>query len=322
MSIPIVFMFSGQGSQYYQMGRELYDNQPRFRLWMDHCDSIVRSLMDISIIDEIYHNHPKSDTFDRLLYTNPALLCIEYSLARMLMEMNVKPDYLLGYSLGEITASVVSGSVSLEDGIRIVVDAARLIESRSPPAGMLAVIANESIMLDFPGLFEGCYLSGRNFHNNFVVSGLIEDINRLQTALKKQGVLTQRLAVGYGFHTPLMDALEISIESIVGDVNFSSIKIPVISALHSNIVKEFNSRFFWEILRYPVEFSRTISRLLKKDNYLFIDVGPSGTLATSVRYLMEGESDSSAMEIMNQFGKDLKSLDKFKAEMLNSNETA
>ena len=122
-------MFSGQGSQYYQMGKELYRNHSRFKLWMKYCDEIVRSLIDESITDIVYKDRiDKHKPFDKLLYTNPALLCIEYSLARIIIEMDIHPDYVLGYSLGEITASIISGIITLEEGIQFVVDVARLLE--------------------------------------------------------------------------------------------------------------------------------------------------------------------------------------------------
>ncbi|NQZ12186.1 MAG: acyltransferase domain-containing protein, partial [Algicola sp.] len=122
MKKPIVFMFSGQGAQYYHMGKELYECHPRFALWMDHCDEIVEPLIGTSLIDILYDESvTKGDPFDRVLYTNPALLCIQYSLSRVLMEMDIQPDYLLGYSLGEFTAAVVSGVMSLEEGLELLV---------------------------------------------------------------------------------------------------------------------------------------------------------------------------------------------------------
>jgi len=96
------------------------------------------------------------------LYTNPALLCIEYSLTQLLMEMNIQPDYLLGYSLGEITASVILSTVSLEEGIQLVVDYAKLLEKEAQAAGMLAIIESIDIMNQFPDLFQNCWLTGKN----------------------------------------------------------------------------------------------------------------------------------------------------------------
>ena len=137
MKKPTVFMFSGQGSQYYQMGKELYEKHPRFKLWMNHCDNIVSPLIETSLIEVLYEQHKKSEPFDNIVYTNPALLSIEYSLAKILMESGIKPDFFLGYSLGELTAAILSQGISLEQGLQLSVSFAKLLERESPPAKCL-----------------------------------------------------------------------------------------------------------------------------------------------------------------------------------------
>lgn len=314
MKKPIVFMFSGQGSQYYHMGKELYEGHPRFRLWMDHCDEIVHALTGTSLIDVIYREGVnKSEPFDRILHTNPALLCIEYSLARVLMEMDIQPDYLLGYSLGEIAASVVSGAVSLEDGLQLSVEYARLLEENCRPAGMLAIIESEDVVDRFPGIFRNCSLTGRNFEKNFVVSGLLEDIQRLQEALKRENIVCQRLPVNYGFHTELMDPVEDRFKNLARKTVFSPIGIPVVSALKTGGVREIDVDYLWEVVRYPVEFGKTVRQMLRNEDYAFIDAGPSGTLATFVKYLLPAGSRSTHFETINPFGRNLSTLDRLKA---------
>jgi bacillaene synthase trans-acting acyltransferase len=325
-------MFSGQGSQYYHMGKELYEKHPRFKLWMDHCDTILFPFISASLVDILYQRHRKSESFDKILHTNPALVCIEYSLARVLMEMGIKPDYLLGYSLGEITAAVVSGAVSLEDAIELTVDYAILLEQESPPAGMLAIIESVDIMDRFPNLFKRCWLTGKNFNKNFVVGGLQSDIMQLHTALNSENIISQLLPVNFGFHSELMSSLEEKFKQLAQRIHFSSLKIPIISALRAKNIDEVNANFLWEVTRYPVDFYGTIEWMLKKNNrvkqgYVFVDVGPSGTLATFVKYLIasdlnsepNSEPNSLCFEVINQFGRDLKSLEKIKNGLLLEN---
>lgn len=319
-------MFSGQGSQYYQMGKELYQNHARFKLWMDHCDEIVHPLIQTSLIEVLYQEqNNKSEPFDQILYTNPALLCIEYSLARLLMEMNIQPDYLLGYSLGEITASVVSGVFSLEEGIQLVVDYAKLLEKEAQAAGMLAIIESADIMTQFPELFQKCWLTGKNFQNNFVVSGLSEDIQHLQAALNQKNMISQKLPVNYGFHTELMDPHEKQFKQLVRRIHLSSIGIPIISSLKAEKIQEVTEDYLWEVTRYPVEFEKTICSMLQaegrpgipddKEGTIFIDVGPSGTLATFVKYLLPSNSNSLHLEVINPFGKDCNSIEKLRISL-------
>ncbi|NJM17012.1 MAG: acyltransferase domain-containing protein, partial [Bacteroidales bacterium] len=115
----------------------------RFRYWMDHCSKIASPLIQTSLIEVLYSGPGKSEPFDRLLYTNPALLCVEYSLANVLKEMGIQPDFLMGYSLGEIIAAVVSGAISLEDGIEFVVDMATIVEQKDQQADMLAIMESK-----------------------------------------------------------------------------------------------------------------------------------------------------------------------------------
>ena len=303
-------MFSGQGSQYYHMGKELYECHSRFRLWMDHCDEIVESLIDVSLVDILYdRNISKSDPFDRVLYTNPALLCIEYSLSRVLMEMDIQPDYLLGYSLGEFTAAVVSGAMSLEQGLELLVDYAKLLEAQTPASGMLAIIDSSDIINQYPTLFADVWLTGNNFGKNFVVSGLVKAIDVLQASLKDKNIICQRLAVDYGFHTELVDPIESQFKQLVAKIDIAPMEIPIISALKSREIETIDEHHFWQVTREPVDFAQTIYSMINQRNYTFIDVGPSGTLATFVKYLLPADSNSLPLEVINQFGHNLQSLD-------------
>ncbi len=314
-SKPVVFMFPGQGAQYYQMARELYDEHPRFRLWMQHCDEIVHPLIGQSLIDIIYQGS-KFEDFDRIKYSNPALIAVEFSLAKIIMEMGVQPDFFVGYSLGEFTAAIVSGAMSIEQGLALVVDYAEILEEKSPCAGMLAIIEQESVMSEYPEIFQDCWLASRNFQNSFVVSGLEKSIRRLQNALMDRGIPCQKLPVNYAFHSSIMDPLEEDLKRITRQHDFSRLKIPTISALKTQQIDSVNADHFWDLIRQPIDFAQTIQKMLEKDDYLFIDVGPSGTLATIVKYLLPKGTQSLSIELINQFGNDLQMIDKFKSIVL------
>ena len=316
MTKPIVFMFSGQGSQYFQMGKELYEQRPRFKLWMDHCDEIVGDLLPESLVDIIYQaDKQRTDPFDRVLYTNPAIICIEYSLAKVIMEMGINPDYLLGYSLGEFSASILSGAITLEDGIELVIEFARLLEDGLPVAGMLAVIDNIEITKQQPQLFVNTWVTGKNFAKNFVVSGLKQDLDELEQQLAERKILFQRLAVNHGFHTAIIDDIESEFKQRVNDAFPGDISIPAYSALTGTLVTEYDAQHLWQVVRQPVEFDKTILNIVEQRDYHFIDVGPAGSLATFVKYLLPKNSASEHHEVINQFGKNLQSLDKLKTAL-------
>ena len=276
MNKQIIIMFSGQGSQYYQMGKELYNNHRRFKYWLDYCDEIAQPFIKTSLVAEVFQDIGKDQPFDRILYTNPALICIEYSLVRILMEMGVQPDCLMGYSLGEITASIVSEVISLKDGLRLAVELAKLLEEKTPEVEMLAIIEPREIMAEMPNLFKNCWVTGTNFPRNFVVSGLPHYIRQLKKGLANSNRLFQKLPVKYGFHTELIDTIKEQFKQLFHSIKMGPITIPIISALKHDIVEKIDADFFWEVIRYPVDFEKTIKAIIVHGDYIFIDAGPSG----------------------------------------------
>ncbi len=302
-------MFSGQGSQYHQMGRELYDRHPRFRLWMDHCDEIAGPLIGGSLCDVLYRDGDKGQTFDRLLHTNPALIAFEFSLARVLIEAGARPDYLLGYSLGELTAAIVGEALTIEQGIGFAVDYARLIEAESPPATMLAVVGVPDIETRYADRLTGCWVTARNFDRHLVVTGPVDAIAPLREALKRDGVVHQALAVNYGFHTEMQGALEAPFMALAEKLDFAPLRTPMVSCLDGRVYDGDSDpgdwlRRLWATFRQPVEFGATVRSLLARGDFHFLDVGPSGTLATFIKYLIPADSASTFSDVINPFGMD------------------
>ena len=315
-------MFSGQGSQYFQMGRELYENHARFKMWMDYCDEIVEPLLDCSLIDVIYDDaYTKATPFDDIRFTNPAIVAIEYSLSRILNEMGLKPDYLLGYSLGEYTASVISGALSIEEALEFVVEYAHILATKTPISGMMAVIDSPSIVTQNPAWFDKVWVSGINFDKHFVVSGLAADVDELEAKLKAEGVMCQQLAVKYGFHTGLIDVAEQDFADIAAGLGGFEPQIPTYSGLKASLVDKVDADYLWQVTRQRVDFHKVVKVILAevKAQYghgaTFIDVGPSGTLSTFVRYILTPDDDSEYIEVMNQFGNDTQTLEKLRQKL-------
>ena len=309
MRLPVVFMLSGQGSQYYQMGRELYQRHPRFRMWMDYCDEVARPLLGISLCDLLYHDGKKSQPFDRLLYSNPALLSFEYSLARVLGEAEIVPDCLLGYSLGEISALVIGGAITLEQGLRLVVEIGSLLEAESPPANMIAVLGSPAELGHYVEAGDGLWITARNFDGHFVVTGPVAATNRLIEALQRVGVAHQVLPVNYGFHTEMLQPLQQQVLNLMHQLDFGPLRVPMWSSFSgARLDAGFDCSdwplHLWSMLRHPIAFDSTVRALLVRGDFTFVDAGPSGTLATFVKHLLGASSDSRFVEIVNPFGRD------------------
>lgn len=312
----VVLMFSGQGSQYYSMGRDLYDHHGTFRYWMNYCASVAEGHLGVNLIDLIFRERAdKHEPFARTLYTSPAIFMVNYSAAQTLMDEGVEPDLLLGYSLGEIVALAVSGLVSIEDAINFLIRSSRLIEEKTPRGSMLAILHSPSIFNEYPDEFEDTTIASLNFSRSFVLAGRLERLKNVQHFLAQKSILTQLLPIECGFHSPLVDAVEAEYKALGESVCLEELRIPVISSAYSSRLDR-NSiapRYYWELIRGPVNFDKTVCMLETSGPYLYIDAGPSGTLATFVKYLLKSDSQSKALPLLDQFGYNMRNLSKVQA---------
>ena len=306
----IVFMFSGQGSQYYQMGRQLFDQEPVFQYWLKIANKIYQDETGLSIINELYNPlHLKSDVFSNTLQTHPAIFMVGYAIAQTLLERGIEPSLVLGTSIGEIVAAVFSNVISLEQGLKIIAAHAKVFLEFNVQGGMLAIFADSKIYDDEPILNKNVQLAARNFHSHFVVSGRSEDLKEVQSFLKKKNILCQLLAVSHAFHSSEMDsAKQAFLDTIKGHVSLVNPIFPIVSPAYPGQRIVLSADYFWNVTRLPIEFQHCIMLLEAANNYHYIDVGPSGSLATFVKYNLTKNSSSKAFVAMNPYGQDIECL--------------
>jgi len=308
LPVEIVFMFSGQGSQYYQMGRELFEKDNTFHNWMVQLDEIARRSSGTSVISALYSSvHTKGDPFDRTLLTHPAIFMVEYSLAQTLLEAGIEPDMVLGTSLGSFAAAAVAGFIEVEDALNAVMRQAIAFEECCEPGGMTAVLAD-------PALFDRDFLSGRselasvNFSSHFVVSAKKNELDEVETALRKHNINYQRLPVSYPFHSRWIEKARAPFESFMRSVQYKKGQLPLVCCDKAAILSGLSDQFFWNVVRHPIHFREATARLEQQGARVYIDVGPSGTLATFLKYGMPATSRSTVHAILTPFGRDQKNL--------------
>ena len=202
---PTVFMFSGQGSHYFQMGKALFDGNDTFRRWMLQLDQVARQASGSSVIATLYSDaHKKSDSFDRLTATHPAIFMVEYSLAQALMNEGVRPDMVLGVSMGSFAAAVVAGFLDVEDALKAVIQQATALEESAETGGMTAILGD-------PAMFNEEFLGGRselaavNFASHFVISARTSELAAIEAVLRQRNVGFQRLPISFPFHSQWID---------------------------------------------------------------------------------------------------------------------
>jgi bacillaene synthase trans-acting acyltransferase len=306
MTESIVFMYSGQGSQHYGMGAELFAKEPIFRDWMEECDVLVRRQLGCSIVEELYESPDEKRPFDRLLHSHPALFAVEYSLSQLVLSWGFRPSLALGYSMGELVACTLAEFTALDDGLGLAMEQAQLVEDKSPEASMMAVLSRPGLLDELQSEFPACWPAAFNFDQHFVVSGALDQARELRKRLWERDVVTHLLPVRRGFHCELMDPLESRFRSLCGRRAWMGGKWPVISSTSMDAVERLDDEHWWRVARDPVRFQETIERLEKKgEGHLYVDLSPSGTLATFLKYLLPETSSAQVVSILGRSGRDL-----------------
>lgn len=298
-------MYSGQGSQYFQMGKQLFEQNNVFRHYFEEADH----MSGLSITNYLYdENHKKSQPFLDLTLSHPAIFMIEYALTQVLLDNNIKPDKVLGASVGEFAAAVQAGMLTFENGLELVIHQAEALKKKSPPGGMIAILENIELYENKNYLKENSELAGINFSKNFVIAAKQDNLKIIEENLRKDKLTFQILPVGFPFHSSFIDpAKDMFLEKKISP---STASIPLVTCVEGSVLLSVNLEHFWDIVRQPILFQKTIQKLEADSPAIYIDLGPSGTLATSVKYNLPSNSSSQFFPILTPFGSDVNNINK------------
>jgi acyl transferase domain-containing protein len=281
---------------------------------MVRLDAIAEELTGHSVIGTLYADTSrKSDSFDRTLLTHPAIFMVEYALAQTLIDAGVLPDVVLGASMGSFAAATVAGFIEVADALASVVHQAIALEE-CERGGMIAVLAD-------PALFAEDFLSHRselaavNFSSHFVISARWNDLEEIETALRKDNVGYQRLPVSSAFHSQWIDKAKAPFASFMRSVQYRQGSLSLGCCDRATLLNGLPPDYFWNVVRRPIRFRETIAHLEQLNSNRYIDVGPAGTLATFLKYVMPVNTKSTAHSILTPYGLDQRNL----AALLSSN---
>ncbi|WP_193197110.1 type I polyketide synthase [Nostoc sp. MG11] len=309
---PVIFMFSGQGSQYVNMGRELYEVEPTYRRHIDTCAEILQPHLGLDIRHLLFPSAEiaaASQQLQQTALTQPALFVIEYALAKLLMSWGVRPQAMIGHSIGEYVAAAIAGVFTLEDALFIVAKRGQLMQ-QLPPGSMLAIPLPEK---DVRSLTQNSLeIAAINTRTSCVVSGTVEAIATLQNQLSSQGVECRLLHTSHGFHSQMMSPILNEFVQLLKKVQLNSPRINFISNVTGSWITDAqatNPDYWSQHLRQTVKFFDGISQLLEQFEGVFLEVGPGRTLSTfttqhldintkqhvltSLRHIKEQQSDVS-----------------------------
>lgn len=288
----IAFLFSGLGGQAVGMGRQLYATAPIFRAAIDRCEQLLQGSLALPLTQVLYHEEPKqaAQLLTQAIYAEPALFAVEYALAMLWQSWGIKPDVVLGHSLGEYVAACVAGVLALEDALMLVVERARLIEAASHGGATAAIFANADQVSGLMAPFaDDVSIAGINSPEETLIAGPGIAVDAIIAAAQAAGFDGKRLNVAHAAHSPLMEPVLAQFDTLLQRVKFRTPRMKLISSVTGAVCNKLDATHWRRHLREPVRFAQSIATLQESNCTLMVEIGPQPVLLWLGRQNWRGE---------------------------------
>ncbi len=285
----IAFLFTGQGSQYVGMGRQLYETQPTFRKILQDCDRILRPYLEIPLLQVLYPANAEDSPINETAYTQPVLFALEYALYQLWKSWGITPDVVMGHSVGEYVAATVAGVFSLKDGLKLIAQRGRLMQTACPPGGMVTVFTDQAtVTAAIQPYGNQLSIAAINGHQSIVISGESSALAAATASLEAKGVETKQLKVSRGFHSALMQPMLHDFAQIAGEITYFSPQIKIISNITGTVADASiaTPEYWCNHLQKPVLFTASMDTFQQLGDRVFVEIGPKPTLLGMGRHYL------------------------------------
>ncbi len=283
----VVFMFPGQGSQYTDMARELYENEPVFREQVDRCAEFLRHPLRCDIREVLYPVPDRLDAAREQLsqtsFTQPAIFVTSYALAKLWIHWGIQPEAMIGHSVGEYVAACLAEVFSLPEALELVATRGKLVQAL-PAGAMLAVRFSEDEARQL--LSPELSLASVNAPNLSIISGPKDAITALQESLRSRGIASNLLQTSHAFHSAMMDPVVPTLTNLVRKMQLKNPRIPYVSTVTADWAtseQAADPAYWGRHLRETVRFAPAVSEFLKNPDRILLEVGPGQILTNLVR---------------------------------------